>query len=102
MVYRAVRVMLSTHPYTNWPLHVKLFTEDAVKHWNASDETNSRSAKGKGKQTDLSAGLPQGSIVSVELEGVDGKGESILLDQCTRRLVPIEVTDGMSLIPVTS
>ena len=97
--------MLSTHPYTTWPLHVKLFTEDAVKHWNAADETTERPVKGKGKkkattETDLSAGLPRGSTVSIELEGVDGKAESILLHQHTRRFVPIEVTDGTS--PVVS
>lgn len=92
--------MLSTHPYTTWPLHVKLFTEDAIRQWTMSVEMNSntKEGKGKGKKADmgelnLSAGLPQGSKVSIELEGVDGKALTLASD-CPGRTTPIEVTDG--------
>ncbi|KDR75326.1 hypothetical protein GALMADRAFT_545850 [Galerina marginata CBS 339.88] len=55
-----VRAMISKHPFNTWPLHVKLFTEEAVRHWKAA-------------AADDALPLPPGFTCSVELEGVDGK-----------------------------
>lgn len=90
--------MLSVHPYTTWPLHVKLFTRDAVKHWH---DAGSSVAKPRSKQLStldsLVSGIPRGLTVSVELEGVDGKtGDSE--DVEVGRGKPIEVTDGELLM----
>jgi hypothetical protein len=30
---RAARIMVATMPYSNWPLHLKLYSEEAVKAW---------------------------------------------------------------------
>ncbi|EMD36797.1 hypothetical protein CERSUDRAFT_123845 [Gelatoporia subvermispora B] len=68
--------MIPAHPYVAWPLHVKLFSEEAVKMWNfacrAADDP-----------------LPRGFRCEEELEGVDGK--SGLLG--SGRAGPIEVKD---------
>lgn len=90
--------MLSVHPYTTWPLHVKLFTRDAVKYWH---DAGSSVAKSRSKQLptldSLVYGIPRGLTVSVELEGVDGKtGDSE--DVEVGRGKPIEVTDGELLM----
>ncbi|PVF99498.1 hypothetical protein CPB86DRAFT_783614 [Serendipita vermifera] len=55
---RNVRVMLGSHPYSHWPLHVKFFTEEAVRAWDKAEKTTPP--------------LPQGFTSSIELEGVDG------------------------------
>ncbi|KAJ6593654.1 hypothetical protein B0H19DRAFT_1091410 [Mycena capillaripes] len=57
---RTVRLMLSTHPWSTWPLHVKLFTEAAVKGWKSAN-------------SDPRTPLPPGFTCTTELEGVDGK-----------------------------
>ena len=67
--------MVRAHPYTTWPLHVKLFTEEAVKIWSDASRKSP---------------LPQGLTVLVELEGVDGKSGEI----GSGRTGPIDVTDG--------
>jgi len=54
-----VRTMISKHPFNTWPLHVKLFTEEAVQCWRAFAH--------------IEPPLPPGFTCSVELEGVDGK-----------------------------
>ncbi|KAL5478424.1 SLX1 [Sanghuangporus weigelae] len=81
---KTVRTMLTTHPYSTWPLHVKLFTHEAVKHWAAAADSAgsllTRDRKTKTKLPDLDAvdlckDMPRGFTVSVELEGVDGKGQ---------------------------
>ncbi|GJJ16289.1 hypothetical protein Clacol_010585 [Clathrus columnatus] len=74
-------VMIMSPPYSSWPLHVKLFTTEAVKHWNfiRSSQPNP---------------LPPGFTCTVELEGVDGKSG----DVGSGRSGPIDVTDG-DLIP---
>lgn len=66
--------MVRSYPYTTWPLHVKLFTDEAAKAW-----------------IDLSrkAPLPPGFSYSVELEGVDGKSGKT----GSGRTGPIDVTD---------
>ena len=71
--------MLSSRPYSNWPLHVNLFTSDAVKGWQ--DAT---------KAVGESAPLPKGFTITTELEGVDGKSG----EPGSGRKGPIEVTDG--------
>ncbi|KZT08098.1 uncharacterized protein LAESUDRAFT_649754 [Laetiporus sulphureus 93-53] len=56
-----VREMLGFHPYNTWPLHVKLFTEDAITAWlNAWDEAHTFE-------------LPAGFTCSIEVKGVDRK-----------------------------
>lgn len=68
--------MVSFHPYRTWPLHIKLFTEDAVKKWdNAVNKTGV---------------LPAGLTIIIELEGVDGKSGIT----GSGRQVPIDVSDG--------
>jgi hypothetical protein len=81
-----VRTMICLHPYNTWPLHVKLFTKDAVKHWE--DAAN--------RPPSLS--LPPGFTCRVELEGVNGKSGLI----GSGRKGPIDVTDGTnrSMFPV--
>ncbi|KAJ7782909.1 hypothetical protein B0H16DRAFT_1494816 [Mycena metata] len=61
---RTVRLMLATHPWSTWPLHVKLFTEMAVKNW-------------KSAQDKTTLALPPGFTLTVELEGVDGKSGQV-------------------------
>ncbi|KAF9484519.1 hypothetical protein BDN70DRAFT_127777 [Pholiota conissans] len=56
-----VRAMIGKHPFDIWPLHVKLFTEEAVQCWDAA-----------ARFPDVLP-LPPGFTCSVELEGVDGK-----------------------------
>lgn len=71
--------MISSHPYNTWPLHVKLFTDEAAKAWTAI--TKKSSAK---------FAAPQGFTCTTELEGMDGcsgqKGSG--------REGPIDVKDG--------
>lgn len=70
--------MISICPYNTWPLHVKLFTDEAVKWWQAAAE-------------DVGAlPLPSGFTCSVELEGVDGKSGIA----GSGRQGPISVKDG--------
>jgi structure-specific endonuclease subunit SLX1 len=72
--------MLATHPYTSWPLRVKLFTPQAVKYWAAACKNASP--------------LPPGFTYCVELEGVDGKRD----DVGSGRVGPIDVTDRTSFM----
>lgn len=69
--------MLISHPYSSWPLHVKLFTPEAVKHWETVCKSQSQP-------------LPPGLSCTIELEGVDGKSGQV----GTGRTKPIDVTDG--------
>lgn len=72
------RNMVSSHPYNTWPLHVKLFTEEAVKAWSENPKNSSFPP------------LPSGLTVSTELEGVDGKSGKV----GSGRVGAIDVTDG--------
>lgn len=72
--------MISTHPYNTWPLHVKLFTNEASKSWDLI--TKSQSSK---------FSLPPGFTHTAELEGVDGLSGQI----GSGRTAPIEITDGL-------
>jgi hypothetical protein len=76
--FRVARTMVTCLPYTTWPLHAKLFTDEAVKYWNALEK-------------DADAPLPRGFTFQVELEGVDGKSGQM---GSSGRTGPIDVTDG--------
>ena len=73
-----VRLMIASHPYSNWPLHVKLFNTEAVKAWEEADRRN--------------ALLPMGFTSVIELEGVDGKKADVCVSSGRRG--PIDVSDG--------
>jgi len=68
--------MLTLSPWNAWPLRVRLYTSEALKLWNESDQS--------------SPPLPLGFTHTVELEGVDGKSG----EMGSGRSGPIEVTDG--------
>jgi len=70
--------MISNHPYNTWPLHVKLFTEEAVKGWQDAIKDV------------VPLPLPSGFTCSIELEGVDGRSGNV----GSGRQVPISVKDG--------
>ena len=70
--------MIARHPFNTWPLHVKLFTEEAVKIWVAASAAKHAPA------------MPPGFICSIELEGVDGKSGL----RGSGRKGPIAVKDG--------
>ena len=76
--YRIARGMLAYHPYNTWPLRVKIFTEEALKFWEAYSQTFPS---------------PEGLSVTIELEGVDGKSGK----PGSGRMGPIDVTDGMAV-----
>ncbi|KAI5120020.1 hypothetical protein M0805_004649 [Coniferiporia weirii] len=95
---KVVRTIISTHPFITWPLHIKLFTRDAVKFWEAASPALP-AKKPKSKQPDLlvnlenlSENMPRGFTASVELDGVDGKSE-LESGIHSGRGGPIEVTD---------
>ena len=73
--------MIAYPPYNRWPLHVKIFTEDALKAWQDAS-----------KSLDNDFPLPLGFTFSIELEGVDGKSGLA----GSGRSGPIEVSDGMN------
>lgn len=75
ILFRIVRAMISNHPFNKWPLHVKLFTQEAINHWEASIQV---------------LPLPIGFTCSIELEGVDGKSGKT----GSGRKGPLSVTDG--------
>lgn len=76
---RVLHGMIASHPYNTWPLHVKVFTEEADKHWHlVANASSSR------------FNLPLGFTCTVELEGVDGKSGS----KGSGRLGAIDVKDG--------
>jgi len=80
-----VRTMISKHPFNTWPLHVKLFTEEAVQCWKAF--------------ANVDPPLPPGFTCSVELEGVDGKSGH----PGSGRQGPIDIDDGgLFLFPLLS
>ncbi|KAG9085839.1 Slx4p interacting protein [Ceratobasidium sp. UAMH 11750] len=75
------RTMIPIAPYKTWPLHVKIFTEEAKRLW---DEV---------QQPGLDAPLPRGFTYSVEYEGVDGKASIPSGQQPATRTGPIDVKD---------
>lgn len=92
-----VQAMIRSHPFNLWPLHVKLFTEEARDTWHTLLDRNcnpARSTKGKSKDPPTPASrdtyFPPGFIWTVELEGVDGKSGHLL---GSGRTGPLEVKD---------
>ncbi|KAF9070888.1 hypothetical protein BDP27DRAFT_573136 [Rhodocollybia butyracea] len=86
-----LRFMVSVHPYNLWPLHVKIFTPQALKIWEELGTSAKKTIKGKGKEKATaiqSTVLPTGFTYTVELEGVDGKGAG-----GSGRKKPIQVQD---------
>jgi hypothetical protein len=117
--------MIQTHPFSTWPLHVKLFTEEAVRYWDAltlssplfsayqhlvlGEEAGHKSV-GKNHATgdefiqqqqqsqQLSSLLfPPGFTYLVELEGVDGSSK-LRRKKGSGRKGPICITDGKSVL----
>ncbi|KAL1680464.1 hypothetical protein EV122DRAFT_207669 [Schizophyllum commune] len=70
-------MMITSHPYNLWPLHVKLFTAEAEKLWGLLAKAPAYRA------------LPRGLTASVELEGVDGQSGS----RGSGRTGPVDVAD---------
>ncbi|KAJ1301119.1 hypothetical protein OPQ81_003532 [Rhizoctonia solani] len=77
----AARTMLSISPYNTWPLHVKIFTEEAKRLWDEIQPIKTIQA------------LPMGLTVSFEFEGVDGKAPTTIPRRPNARTGPIEVKD---------
>jgi len=78
---RIAHTMITRHPFNTWPLHVKLFTEEAVKFWEVASIAKDASA------------MPPGFTCSIELEGVDGKSGHV----GSGRNGPIDIEDGHTL-----
>jgi structure-specific endonuclease subunit SLX1 len=76
---RAARIMVATMPYSNWPLHLKLYSEEAVKAWEYYEKLQASRYP-----------LPHGFTISIELEGVDGKSGK----PGTGRTGPVDFMDG--------
>ncbi|KAH7106977.1 hypothetical protein BKA62DRAFT_223979 [Auriculariales sp. MPI-PUGE-AT-0066] len=71
------RLLVSSHPYTLWPLHVKLFTPEAMEDWGAAARST--------------PDLPRNLTVQIELEGVDAHSGRT----GSGRTGPIDVSDGL-------
>lgn len=92
--------MIRSHPFNLWPLHVKLFTEEARDVWYALLDRRAKlnaTKRGRGKAADPPTAIPYeshfppGFTWSVELEGVDGRsGHS----SGSGRSGPLQVKDG--------
>lgn len=112
---RVLQKLIRTHPFSTWPLHVKLFTEEAVHCWNTVASTwplsshlhcgnpggennafGNETTKGKEQihyqlnQRQYQMVFPPGFICSIELEGVDGSSGL----RGSGREGPVCVTDG--------
>jgi hypothetical protein len=83
---RIVQTMIRTPPFSFWPLHVKLFTEEASDIWQSTIARNTASSN-------LSPAdyFPPGFSWSIELEGVDGRSGH---PQGSGRTAPLDVKDG--------
>lgn len=106
---RVLQKLIRTHPFSTWPLHVKLFTEEAVQCWDAlscalplfsssvhRDTSSGNVAVRKQDLHQYTSLFPPGFTYSIELEGVDGSSG---LPGSGRR-GPISVTDGELLFIV--
>ncbi|KAJ2931293.1 hypothetical protein H1R20_g5854, partial [Candolleomyces eurysporus] len=80
-----VQTMIRTPPFSFWPLHVKLFTEEAADIWQSTVARNTANSN----QT-LANYFPPGFSQSVELEGVDGRSGHPL---GSGRTAPLDVND---------
>ncbi|KAJ3526718.1 hypothetical protein NMY22_g10059 [Coprinellus aureogranulatus] len=80
---RVVQAMIRSHPFNLWPLHVKLFTEEARDVWYALLDRRAKTVfkktprRGKCSESPVQppyeSHFPPGFTWSVELEGVDGR-----------------------------
>ncbi|KAL1695093.1 hypothetical protein GGG16DRAFT_45965 [Schizophyllum commune] len=70
-------MMITSHPYNLWPLHVKLFTAEAEKFWGMLAKAPAYRA------------FPRGLTATVELEGVDGQSGN----RGSGRTGPVDVAD---------
>ncbi|CAE6452166.1 unnamed protein product [Rhizoctonia solani] len=75
------RSMLPIPPYNTWPLHVKIFSEEAKRLWDEVQKIETNEA------------LPDGFTLSVEFEGVDGKAAVPVSRRSNARSGPIDVKD---------
>ncbi|RXW15426.1 hypothetical protein EST38_g10431 [Candolleomyces aberdarensis] len=80
-----VQTMIRTPPFSFWPLHVKLFTEEATDIWQSTVARNTANSS----QTPADY-FPPGFSQSVELEGVDGRSGHPL---GSGRTAPLDVKD---------
>jgi structure-specific endonuclease subunit SLX1 len=80
--------MLGLTPWSTWPLHVKIFTSEAAKAWEAAEKT-----------LPVFTLLPPGFTCSIELEGVDGKKASANVG--SGRMGPIDTSDGKTIYCVS-
>jgi hypothetical protein len=74
--------MLGLPPWSNWPLHVKIFTLEAVEAWRDAEHA----------KPDRDFMLPHGFTGSVELEGMDGS--KAFENVGSGRTKPIDISDG--------
>ena len=81
---RIVRTLISISPFNTWPLHVKLFTQEAEQYWKDGNEA--------------APPLPPGFTCTFELEGVDGKSGHV----GSGRRGPISIDDGKLLLSISS
>ncbi|KAG8737899.1 Slx4p interacting protein [Ceratobasidium sp. 414] len=72
--------------YNTWPLHVKIFTEEAKRLWDEA------------QQPGLDTPLPRGFTYSIEYEGVDGKSPIPTGQGSVTRAGPIDIKDRYSLV----
>ena len=82
LAIRVARTMLPMPPYNTWPLHVKIFTEEAKKLWDQV------------QQPGLDTPLPRGFTYTIEYEGVDGKASVASGEKQGTRAGPIDVKDS--------
>jgi hypothetical protein len=75
--------MLNVAPYCTWPLHIKIFTEEAKNLW---DEIH---------KVEANEPIPEGFTMSVEFEGVDGRAFVPVSRRTQMRTGPIDVKDSM-------
>ncbi|CCO31008.1 Structure-specific endonuclease subunit SLX1 [Rhizoctonia solani AG-1 IB] len=73
--------MLNVAPYCTWPLHIKIFTEEAKNLW---DEIH---------RVEANEPIPEGFTMSVEFEGVDGRAFVPVSRRTQMRTGPIDVKD---------
>jgi structure-specific endonuclease subunit SLX1 len=71
--------MICTPPFSDWPLHVKIFRPEALEQWD--------------KAAGQVPNMPKGFMFSIELEGVDGNSGL----RGSGRGRSIDVQDGKNL-----
>ncbi|KAJ2916316.1 hypothetical protein MD484_g4080, partial [Candolleomyces efflorescens] len=77
--------MIRTPPFSFWPLHVKLFTEEASDIWQSTIARNTATSS-----LSPPSYFPPGFSWSIELEGVDGRSGH---PKGSGRTAPLDVKD---------